>query len=83
MKDLSSLFTHPDFQGKGAGSMLLKWGCAKADEYKMISTLHASPAGIELYLRHGFEVVEEYEMDLRPWGVDDTTVRTGMVRKPK
>lgn len=60
--------------------MLLRWGCKKADEHKLTTTLHASPAGIKVYQKHGFEIVEQYEFDLRPYGVDETTIRTGMVR---
>lgn len=43
----------------------------------------ASEAGHSLYLRHGFEVVKEIEMDLRPYGVEATELRRWMVREPK
>lgn len=81
--DLAVLFTHPDHQRRGAGSMLVKWGCDKADEHGIISWLGASPAGLQTYLKQGFEVVEEYELDLRPWGVDATTIKRNLIRQPK
>lgn len=63
--------------------MLVKWGCKKADEHNILSILHASPAGLSLYLKNGFELAEQYDLDLRPWGVDETTIRRGMIRKPR
>ena len=63
--------------------MLVKWGCEKADKHNMLSTLHASPAGLNMYLKNGFEVVEQYDLDLRPWRVNETTIRRGMIRQPR
>lgn len=81
--DLVILFSHPEHRRRGAGGLLVRWGCEKADEYGVISSLHASPEGLSLYLKNGFVVVEQYDLDLRPWGVDDTTVRRAMLRQPK
>jgi hypothetical protein len=63
--------------------MLVKWGCDKADERGLISVLQASQAGLNLYLKHGFEIKRIREFDLRPYGVDETEIRRGMVRQPK
>lgn len=63
--------------------MLIEWGTKKADEQGLISVLQASKAGEGLYRRHGFEVVRIREMDLRPFGVDHTELRKGMIRQPK
>jgi len=77
---LEILITHPAHQRRGAGRLLVRWGCARADELGIPCALTASAAGLQLYRREGFEVVMEKEMDLRPWGVEETEVRRGMVR---
>ena len=60
--------------------MLVKYGTDLADERGIPCALTASEAGHPLYLRHGFEVVKTTEMDLRPYGVEATAPRIGMVR---
>ena len=55
--DLQILVTDPKYQRQGAGSMLVKWGCDKADELGIIGTLTASKAGLKTYLKHDFEIV--------------------------
>lgn len=65
--------------------MLVRWGCRNADEHGMLCALTASPAGWNMSLKNGFEVVEQYDLDLRQWGVNETTLRRAMIRpaKPK
>lgn len=63
--------------------MLLKWGCDKADEYGIITVLHATPEGFKLYSKNGFKLVEELHLDLRPYGGNETIVRRAMIRQPK
>ncbi|KAL4986620.1 hypothetical protein BDW68DRAFT_162948 [Aspergillus falconensis] len=57
--DLDTLATHPDYQRRGAGSMLLQWGCDLADEAGVALYVDASRAGAPLYERFGF--VDESE----------------------
>lgn len=42
----------------------------------------ASEAGLSAYLKHGFEVVREVEIDLRPYGLEATELTRWMVREP-
>lgn len=65
---LGTLTTHPDYQRKGAGIMMLEWGLKEADRLGLPAYLEASPAGKPLYERYGFENVGEMTMDVRPWG---------------
>ncbi|OZJ04495.1 hypothetical protein BZG36_02668 [Bifiguratus adelaidae] len=51
---LELLATLPEYQGKGVGSMLLRWGCEQADRDGLQLYLDASPAGKPLYEKHGF-----------------------------
>jgi predicted N-acetyltransferase YhbS len=50
---------NPRYQGQGMGSMLLRWGCDMADTDGQDTFLIASPAGILLYLKFGFNTVRE------------------------
>ena len=60
--------------------MLVKWGCDKADEHGILCALQASQKGLSVYTKHGFEVRKEVELDLRPYGVNATELRRGMIR---
>lgn len=51
---LDTLATHPDYQGRGAGSMLVKWGCDLADASGLSVYVDASKEGAELYAKFGF-----------------------------
>jgi len=63
--------------------MLIKYGCDFADEHGILCALTSSEAGYSVYSRHGFEVKKVSDMDLRPYGVDKTEVRRGMIRPAK
>ncbi|USP79035.1 glycoside hydrolase family 92 protein [Curvularia clavata] len=65
---LSLLHTDPEFQGRGAGSLLLDWGKKKADELGLPIYLESSTAGHRLYQKHGFEDVEIFQADFTPYG---------------
>ncbi|KAH8884165.1 acetyltransferase [Thozetella sp. PMI_491] len=56
---LDTLATDPDYQRRGAGSALVKWGCDLADEHGVAAYVDASKAGAPLYQRYGF--VDESE----------------------
>jgi GNAT superfamily N-acetyltransferase len=68
---LDTLVTLPQHERRGAGSMLVRWGCEKADEAGVEAYLEASLVGAPLYARHGFEGREEIELDLRKYGGDE------------
>ncbi|KAJ5514949.1 hypothetical protein N7463_004501 [Penicillium fimorum] len=52
--DLDMLGTHPDYRCRGAGSMLVRWGCEIADREAVGAYIDASKAGALLYAKHGF-----------------------------
>ena len=68
---LDTLVTLPQHGRKGAGSMLVRWGCEKADEVGVEAFLEASPMGAPMYARHGFQPVKTVELDLRRWSGED------------
>ncbi|KAJ5116709.1 acetyltransferase [Penicillium angulare] len=51
---LDMLCTHPDYWRRGAGSMLVKWGCDLADEQGVSAYVDASKKGAPLYQKFGF-----------------------------
>ena len=51
---LRLLVTHPDYQRRGAGGNLVRWGIEKAKEDNLAVTLFASPIGGYLYRKLGF-----------------------------
>jgi len=62
---LGTLVTDPQHERKGAGRMLVEWGCRRADAEGRKCSLHATPGAKKLYLACGFEVVSETEIDIR------------------
>ncbi|KAI3144547.1 hypothetical protein CBS147325_5307 [Penicillium roqueforti] len=51
---LDMLGTHPDYRRRGAGAMLVLWGCEIADREGVAAYIDASKAGVPLYAKHGF-----------------------------
>lgn len=65
---LQTLVTHPKHERRGAGSLLLKWGCEEADRKGVEAYLEASAVGVPLYERHGFKKVKDITLDLKDFG---------------
>ncbi|KAF2271236.1 acyl-CoA N-acyltransferase, partial [Westerdykella ornata] len=61
---LAPLLTLPEFQGRGIGSLLLKWAMDQADATDPVTPLYleASAMGRPVYLHHGFVPVGEHNM---------------------
>ncbi|PWY94580.1 acyl-CoA N-acyltransferase [Aspergillus sclerotioniger CBS 115572] len=59
---LDLLGTRPEFNGKGIGSRLLRWGLERADAAGVDTFLSSTPQGRRLYERYGFRMVHEYEV---------------------
>ncbi|RMJ01506.1 hypothetical protein CDV36_015752 [Fusarium kuroshium] len=51
---LDTLVTHPEYRRRGAGSMLMRWGCDLADENGVEVYVDASRDGSFLYRKFGF-----------------------------
>lgn len=73
---LFGIGTHPDWQGQGFGSALVKIGTSRADEANLACYLETmTESNVEFYGKHGFEVIGE-----APAG--EHTIY-GMVRPPQ
>ena len=62
--DVVSVVTHPDHLRRGAGSLIMKWGISYARSLNVPVFLMASPHGVPLYIKHGFQIVGETAIDL-------------------
>jgi GNAT superfamily N-acetyltransferase len=52
--DLDMLCTRADYRCRGAGSMLVRWGCEIADSEGAGAYIDATKAGAPLYAKQGF-----------------------------
>ena len=76
------LIADPSAQRRGVGSALLREGLKIADEMGVRAWIDASPQGLGLYKKFGWEEVNTHTTDLKKWGgtTHDTTV--SLIRKP-
>jgi len=77
--ELNLIRVLPSYQGKGIGSMLLRWGLQKAAQKGKRVFLQASAESRELYLRNGFEVEAEVRMNLGEYGGVGVYIQSVMV----
>lgn len=78
--DLALFFVHPEYQRKGIGSLLLKWGKNKADEAGAKIWLTSTPQAMPVYEKNGWKVRDTYEIDLEKYGGQGNYVRYWMLR---
>ena len=79
--DLYMLAVSPDHQRHGIGSLLLKEGLAIADKANARTYLEASSAGVGLYQRHGWKVIDKLQIDLAAFGGSGKHSETFMIRE--
>ncbi|KAJ6025051.1 hypothetical protein N7540_005848 [Penicillium herquei] len=65
---LKELYVLPEYQRQGLGGLLVAFGVHKADELSLPAYTEASPEGLELYVKHGFQEVDRVTVDLEKWG---------------
>lgn len=62
--DLHICFTSNDYRRRGAGGMMMKWGCDLADLLGIPGWIEASPEGNFLYKTYGFYDYEKIEGEM-------------------
>ena len=84
------LVVDPEHQRRGAGRLLVQWGCSRADKAGLPGFLEASDAGRPLYESFGFVAVQEtffalstYEPGHDPSEKERNTVMLRSVSKPQ
>jgi GNAT superfamily N-acetyltransferase len=72
---LAVLFVHPEYQRRGAGSMMVQWGADLADQLMLPAWVEASPFGHGLYARYGFEDVDHVKVVTKTMAGEYTPMR--------
>jgi GNAT superfamily N-acetyltransferase len=61
---LKLLVCHPGHRRRGAGTALVKWGTTKAAQWRLNTTLLASPMGETLYTTLGFVQLGRFRVEV-------------------
>ena len=80
--ELDSLATAPEYERKGLGSMLVRWGIERMEERGWPSVIVATEKGNPLYVKHGYQVLRSWGVDLGLHGGDGVYRNTILVRYP-
>jgi len=79
---LDFLTVKPAFHRQGVATLLVKAGCEIADAYCQKAYACASPAGLKVYERQDFGLVETVSTDYSQFGATEPYVHHFMVRQP-
>ncbi|OBT49905.1 hypothetical protein VE04_09239 [Pseudogymnoascus sp. 24MN13] len=80
---MSILAVRPEYQRKGLGSMLLTPVLEQADKENAKAFVQGSVQGVGMYLKHGWEEVDEILMDYSPYGGASDVKTALLVREPR
>jgi predicted N-acetyltransferase YhbS len=78
---LGLLCVLPEYQRIGIGSEFLKWGIEKADASNARIDLEATMEGVPAYLKHGWKIVEEIQLDYTQRGGEGSQKFALMIRE--
>jgi GNAT superfamily N-acetyltransferase len=79
--DMSILAVDPSQHRRGIGGMLLDAGLAEVDKAGGTTVIVASTMGLGLYLKHGFEPLDELPIDLDAAGIGHGVVHMKCLRR--
>ncbi|KAJ5374156.1 GNAT family acetyltransferase [Penicillium concentricum] len=80
---LELLCVLPEYQRMGIGSAFLRWGIEKADASNARIYLEATMEGVPAYLKYGWKVVEEIQLDYTERGGEGSQKFVLMIREPQ
>lgn len=78
---LKILLCHPDYQRRGAGTALTRWGIREAARLRLCTTVFASPMGLNLYRKLGFKEIDRFRVQLE--GDAEYLEIPALILKPK
>lgn len=58
------LATDPQYQRQGAGTFLIEWGVSRCEKERVPAYLESTQNAMCLYMRAGFEVLFDIEMEI-------------------
>ena len=79
---LTTLITREAWRRKGAGGLLLDWGCDQAQADGAPALLEAVPEAVTTYKKHGFRHTRDSKIDCTPFGLEHEVVLAVMVKEP-
>jgi GNAT superfamily N-acetyltransferase len=79
---LDHISTLPSHQRRGVGALLLRSGIAQADAAGLPILVMATPVGLGLYKKNGFEHVSTIEQDDSKYGGSGSHISHFYIRKP-
>lgn len=62
--------------------MLIKWGCEIAQKHNVVSYLEATPDGLPVYKKSGFQEVDKFVFDLEKYGGVGSRINVSMMKYP-
>lgn len=68
---LDYLAVHPDYQGKGIASMLVKSGLQQVDKYGFACFVLAKNAALGIYQKAGFVLLDQVVGDYSEFGLEE------------
>ncbi|KAI0146926.1 hypothetical protein GGR57DRAFT_279270 [Xylariaceae sp. FL1272] len=81
--ELKLMGTLPSFERKGAGSLMLDWATKFADEKGLVCWVVASPKGLPLYQKYGFEAKKAIVMPVIDGSMYTYTCMMRECKKPE
>ena len=63
--------------------MLIRKGLEDVDKDNAQTYIEASPAGLQLYLRHGWQEIDAIVIDMRKYGGRDVDTEKILMRPPQ
>jgi GNAT superfamily N-acetyltransferase len=66
---ICGITVHPDYQRRGIGRELVRWGTERADERGVICWVHLSEAGWKMFEKLGWEVARSLTVNLDEYAV--------------
>lgn len=82
-KAVDYMTTKPTHKGKGVASMMLENALKQVDAAGLKAIVMATPAGLRLYEKHGFVIVQTLVQDFSKYGTEVPYINHFLIREPQ